>query len=104
MAVAGKATRRSLYFLEIFRVSILEETDLVRGAIRTGIKKLLVPRVFEHLSIQPIASGYTVCFIPLSLYWVRHPMGFTVDIDATAKIATLSPARYRIAIRRPLEL
>jgi len=106
MAVAGNAARRSLYFQERFRVSIVDETDLVRGAIRTDIKKkkFLIPPVSEHLSVQPIASGYTVCFIPLSFYWVAHSMGFRFDIEATTKITTLSPARCRIAILQPLEL
>ena len=106
MAVGGNATRRSLYFRERFRVSIVEETDLVQGTNRTGRKKkkFLIPPVFETLTVQPIVSRYTDCFIPLSRYWIGYSMGFRVDIDATAKITTLSPARYRIAMFQPLEL
>jgi hypothetical protein len=69
MAVRGNATRRSLYLRERFRVSILEEPDLVRGTFRTSIKKrkFLIPPVFGHLTDQTAASRYTDCFIPLSL-------------------------------------
>ena len=58
------ATARPLYPRERDPIPILQEAGLATGPGWTGAENLAPPKGFDYRTVQPVASRYTVYFLP----------------------------------------